>query len=198
MHISCVFQGLWVAHGYAIIVHSKKAATSSACATQRQNPQLNRYKDAHVSVICGTRGTVCIRSSLSVALLSQNGVMSNPTEKYKLKSCIRRKTDSIDKRFCFDIEVVERWVSALTTQYRCFKYLTLPEKYRKTYRPLLFTLVLLWTRVTVCLPWSTKGEIVKNVQALFFHALYFISGYIQCCLKVCEPFRTHTFFLFSA
>uniref|UniRef100_A0A671MIU0 Rho GTPase-activating protein 42-like n=1 Tax=Sinocyclocheilus anshuiensis TaxID=1608454 RepID=A0A671MIU0_9TELE len=25
-----------------------------------------------------------------------------------LKSCIRRKTDSIDKRFCFDIEVVER------------------------------------------------------------------------------------------
>uniref|UniRef100_A0A673WUN0 Rho GTPase activating protein 42 n=1 Tax=Salmo trutta TaxID=8032 RepID=A0A673WUN0_SALTR len=27
---------------------------------------------------------------------------------YTLKSCIRRKTDSIDKRFCFDIEVVER------------------------------------------------------------------------------------------
>uniref|UniRef100_A0A8C2F083 Rho GTPase-activating protein 42 n=1 Tax=Cyprinus carpio TaxID=7962 RepID=A0A8C2F083_CYPCA len=38
----------------------------------------------------------------------QNGVMSNPTEKFRLKSCIRRKTDSIDKRFCFDIEVVER------------------------------------------------------------------------------------------
>uniref|UniRef100_A0A8C4ISR5 Rho GTPase activating protein 42b n=1 Tax=Dicentrarchus labrax TaxID=13489 RepID=A0A8C4ISR5_DICLA len=29
-------------------------------------------------------------------------------EMFKLKSCIRRKTDSIDKRFCFDIEVVER------------------------------------------------------------------------------------------
>uniref|UniRef100_A0A8C2I7X5 Rho GTPase activating protein 42a n=1 Tax=Cyprinus carpio TaxID=7962 RepID=A0A8C2I7X5_CYPCA len=27
---------------------------------------------------------------------------------FKLKSCIRRRTDSIDKRFCFDIEVVER------------------------------------------------------------------------------------------
>uniref|UniRef100_A0A8C5AS51 Rho GTPase activating protein 42 n=1 Tax=Gadus morhua TaxID=8049 RepID=A0A8C5AS51_GADMO len=27
---------------------------------------------------------------------------------FKLKSCIRRKTDSIDKRFCFDVEVVER------------------------------------------------------------------------------------------
>uniref|UniRef100_A0A8C6L075 Rho GTPase activating protein 42 n=1 Tax=Nothobranchius furzeri TaxID=105023 RepID=A0A8C6L075_NOTFU len=29
-------------------------------------------------------------------------------EKFHLKSCIRRKTDSIDKRFCFDIEVMER------------------------------------------------------------------------------------------
>uniref|UniRef100_A0A671LTI9 Rho GTPase-activating protein 42-like n=1 Tax=Sinocyclocheilus anshuiensis TaxID=1608454 RepID=A0A671LTI9_9TELE len=47
-------------------------------------------------------------SSLSVSVFSQNGVMSNPTEKFRLKSCIRRKTDSIDKRFCFDIEVVER------------------------------------------------------------------------------------------
>uniref|UniRef100_A0A8C5BEB4 Rho GTPase activating protein 42 n=1 Tax=Gadus morhua TaxID=8049 RepID=A0A8C5BEB4_GADMO len=28
--------------------------------------------------------------------------------KQVLKSCIRRKTDSIDKRFCFDVEVVER------------------------------------------------------------------------------------------
>ncbi|MEE6472922.1 hypothetical protein FKM82_009779 [Ascaphus truei] len=27
---------------------------------------------------------------------------------FKLKTCIRRKTDSIDKRFCFDIEVTER------------------------------------------------------------------------------------------
>lgn len=34
----------------------------------------------------------------------------NQPEMFKLKSCIRRKTDSIDKRFCFDIEVVERSV----------------------------------------------------------------------------------------
>uniref|UniRef100_A0A665UGF7 Rho GTPase-activating protein 42-like n=1 Tax=Echeneis naucrates TaxID=173247 RepID=A0A665UGF7_ECHNA len=27
---------------------------------------------------------------------------------FRLRSCVRRKTDSIDKRFCFDIEVVER------------------------------------------------------------------------------------------
>ncbi|XP_036379556.1 rho GTPase-activating protein 42-like isoform X2 [Megalops cyprinoides] len=38
----------------------------------------------------------------------QNGLITSPPEMFKLKSCIRRKTDSIDKRFCFDIEVVER------------------------------------------------------------------------------------------
>ncbi|XP_026865913.2 rho GTPase-activating protein 42 isoform X2 [Electrophorus electricus] len=38
----------------------------------------------------------------------QNGVVLNPSEMFKLKSCIRRKTDSIDRRFCFDVEVVER------------------------------------------------------------------------------------------
>ncbi|KAJ8280268.1 hypothetical protein GJAV_G00052500 [Gymnothorax javanicus] len=38
----------------------------------------------------------------------QNGVVVSPPEMFKLKSCVRRKTDSIDKRFCFDIEVVER------------------------------------------------------------------------------------------
>ncbi|TWW76896.1 Rho GTPase-activating protein 42 [Takifugu flavidus] len=38
----------------------------------------------------------------------QNSVVLNQPEMFKLKSCIRRKTDSIDKRFCFDIEVVER------------------------------------------------------------------------------------------
>uniref|UniRef100_A0A673KVR9 Rho GTPase-activating protein 42 n=1 Tax=Sinocyclocheilus rhinocerous TaxID=307959 RepID=A0A673KVR9_9TELE len=38
----------------------------------------------------------------------QNGLIMSPAEMFKLKSCIRRRTDSIDKRFCFDIEVVER------------------------------------------------------------------------------------------
>ncbi|XP_034024373.1 rho GTPase-activating protein 42 isoform X2 [Thalassophryne amazonica] len=38
----------------------------------------------------------------------QNGLILNPAEMFNLKSCIRRKTDSIDKRFCFDIEVMER------------------------------------------------------------------------------------------
>ncbi|XP_059207592.1 rho GTPase-activating protein 42-like [Centropristis striata] len=38
----------------------------------------------------------------------QNGVINGTPEMFKLRSCVRRKTDSIDKRFCFDIEVVER------------------------------------------------------------------------------------------
>ncbi|CAL8351821.1 unnamed protein product [Lota lota] len=38
----------------------------------------------------------------------QNGLVLSPAEMFKLKSCIRRKTDSIDKRFCFDVEVMER------------------------------------------------------------------------------------------
>ncbi|XP_063807571.1 rho GTPase-activating protein 42 isoform X2 [Pseudophryne corroboree] len=37
-----------------------------------------------------------------------NGLISSSPEMFKLKMCIRRKTDSIDKRFCFDIEVIER------------------------------------------------------------------------------------------
>uniref|UniRef100_A0A1A7WLL6 Rho GTPase activating protein 42a n=1 Tax=Iconisemion striatum TaxID=60296 RepID=A0A1A7WLL6_9TELE len=38
----------------------------------------------------------------------QNGVLNGTPEMFKLRSCVRRKTESIDKRFCFDIEVVER------------------------------------------------------------------------------------------
>uniref|UniRef100_A0A3Q2XIQ9 Rho GTPase activating protein 42b n=1 Tax=Hippocampus comes TaxID=109280 RepID=A0A3Q2XIQ9_HIPCM len=37
-----------------------------------------------------------------------NGVPNGVPEMFRLRSCVRRKTDSIDKRFCFDIEVVER------------------------------------------------------------------------------------------
>ncbi|XP_056449637.1 rho GTPase-activating protein 42-like [Gadus chalcogrammus] len=38
----------------------------------------------------------------------QNGVVSQGAEMLHLRSCVRRKRESIDKRFCFDIEVVER------------------------------------------------------------------------------------------
>lgn len=51
----------------------------------------------------------CLPTSQSGPLLFQNGLVTGSPEMFKLKSCIRRKTDSIDKRFCFDIEVVERF-----------------------------------------------------------------------------------------
>ncbi|XP_038129896.1 rho GTPase-activating protein 42-like [Cyprinodon tularosa] len=38
----------------------------------------------------------------------QNGVVTGAPDMFRLRSCVRRKTESIDKRFCFDIEVVER------------------------------------------------------------------------------------------
>uniref|UniRef100_A0A8C2I9R0 Rho GTPase activating protein 42a n=1 Tax=Cyprinus carpio TaxID=7962 RepID=A0A8C2I9R0_CYPCA len=40
--------------------------------------------------------------------MSNSEFKSGGKQMFKLKSCIRRRTDSIDKRFCFDIEVVER------------------------------------------------------------------------------------------
>ncbi|KAL3042870.1 LOW QUALITY PROTEIN: rho GTPase-activating protein 42 [Trematomus bernacchii] len=48
----------------------------------------------------------------------QNGVVNGTPEMFKLRSCVRRKTESIDKRFCFDIEVVERH-GVITLQALC-------------------------------------------------------------------------------
>ncbi|XP_043976369.1 rho GTPase-activating protein 42 isoform X2 [Gambusia affinis] len=52
----------------------------------------------------------------------QNGFVLNQPETFKLKSCIRRKTDSIDKRFCFDIEVVERNDTCRGTLFRPLQF----------------------------------------------------------------------------
>uniref|UniRef100_A0A671KK02 Rho GTPase-activating protein 26 n=1 Tax=Sinocyclocheilus anshuiensis TaxID=1608454 RepID=A0A671KK02_9TELE len=38
----------------------------------------------------------------------KSGAKSGDEESFTLKSCTRRKTDSIEKRFCFDIEAVDR------------------------------------------------------------------------------------------
>uniref|UniRef100_A0AAR2KF01 Rho GTPase activating protein 42b n=1 Tax=Pygocentrus nattereri TaxID=42514 RepID=A0AAR2KF01_PYGNA len=40
--------------------------------------------------------------------MSNSEIKSGGKQMFKLQSCIRRRTDSIDKRFCFDIEVMER------------------------------------------------------------------------------------------
>ncbi|KAL2094682.1 hypothetical protein ACEWY4_009401 [Coilia grayii] len=47
--------------------------------------------------------------------VEQKTTTKQTTSTLTLKSCIRRKTESIDKRFCFDIEIVER-NSPLTLQ----------------------------------------------------------------------------------
>ncbi|XP_056296265.1 rho GTPase-activating protein 42 isoform X2 [Pseudoliparis swirei] len=52
--------------------------------------------------------TFSLSNTESKSAAKQNGLVLNQPEMFKLKSCIRRKTDSIDKRFCFDIEVMER------------------------------------------------------------------------------------------
>ncbi|XP_031695835.1 rho GTPase-activating protein 42-like, partial [Anarrhichthys ocellatus] len=52
--------------------------------------------------------TFSMSNTESKSAAKQNGLVLNQPELFKLKSCIRRKTDSIDKRFCFDIEVLER------------------------------------------------------------------------------------------
>ncbi|XP_048836610.1 rho GTPase-activating protein 42-like isoform X2 [Brienomyrus brachyistius] len=55
------------------------------------------------------------RASESRSPVWQNFPTTATPEIFKLKSCIRRRADSIDKRFCFDIEVVERH-SSITLQ----------------------------------------------------------------------------------
>ncbi|XP_066540917.1 rho GTPase-activating protein 42 isoform X2 [Hoplias malabaricus] len=69
-----------------------------------------------------TNKTFVMTNTETKATAKQNGVVLNPTEMFKLKSCIRRKTDSIDKRFCFDIEVVERNAVCRGTLFRPLQY----------------------------------------------------------------------------
>ncbi|XP_043077425.1 rho GTPase-activating protein 26-like isoform X2 [Puntigrus tetrazona] len=45
---------------------------------------------------------------MTMLLFDQKSGAKNDEESFTLKSCTRRKTDSIEKRFCFDIEAVDR------------------------------------------------------------------------------------------
>uniref|UniRef100_A0A671KQX7 Rho GTPase-activating protein 42 n=1 Tax=Sinocyclocheilus anshuiensis TaxID=1608454 RepID=A0A671KQX7_9TELE len=77
----------------------------------------------------------------------------HPAEMFKLKSCIRRRTDSIDKRFCFDIEVVERCVHIMA-------HMTLRE-----------ICELQETRVTLCLVLSSVCHFQYSPFFHFFFSL---------------------------
>ncbi|KAL1256276.1 hypothetical protein QQF64_011821, partial [Cirrhinus molitorella] len=85
--------GHWTMEGYLYVQEKRPLG----CTWTRH--YCTYEKDSKVFSMCNTEAKPTAK---------QNSVVSNPTEKFRLKSCIRRKTDSIDKRFCFDIEVVER------------------------------------------------------------------------------------------
>ncbi|XP_051512228.1 rho GTPase-activating protein 42-like isoform X2 [Myxocyprinus asiaticus] len=85
--------GQWTMEGYLYVQEKQPLG----CAWTRH--YCTYEKESNTFSMCNTEVKPAVK---------QNGVMANPSEKFKLKSCIRRKTDSIDKRFCFDIEVVER------------------------------------------------------------------------------------------
>ncbi|KAI5620266.1 rho GTPase-activating protein 10, partial [Silurus asotus] len=54
---------------------------------------------------------------LTIVLFDQkSGGKTGDEESFILKSCIRRKTDSIEKRFCFDVETVDRPGVMITMQ----------------------------------------------------------------------------------
>ncbi|XP_052007906.1 rho GTPase-activating protein 42-like isoform X3 [Xyrauchen texanus] len=85
--------GQWTMEGYLNVQEKRPLG----CAWTRH---YCRYeKGSNTFSMCNTEAKPAVK---------QTGVLANPSEKFKLKTCIRRKTDSIDKRFCFDIEVVER------------------------------------------------------------------------------------------
>ncbi|XP_051579688.1 rho GTPase-activating protein 42-like isoform X18 [Myxocyprinus asiaticus] len=85
--------GQWTMEGYLYVQEKRPLG----CAWTRH---YCRYeKGSNTFSMCNTEAKPAVK---------QTGVLANPSEKFKLKTCIRRKTDSIDKRFCFDIEVVER------------------------------------------------------------------------------------------
>ncbi|KAK7922680.1 hypothetical protein WMY93_009582 [Mugilogobius chulae] len=45
---------------------------------------------------------------LCMVSCDQKATVKQPNTQLTLKSCVRRKSESIDKRFCFDVEVIER------------------------------------------------------------------------------------------
>uniref|UniRef100_A0A672ZQY7 Rho GTPase-activating protein 42-like n=1 Tax=Sphaeramia orbicularis TaxID=375764 RepID=A0A672ZQY7_9TELE len=55
-----------------------------------------------------TRYYCTYEKSSKMFTMSNTEVRPANRQMFRLRSCVRRKTDSIDKRFCFDIEVVER------------------------------------------------------------------------------------------
>ncbi|KAF5887299.1 rho GTPase-activating protein 42-like isoform X1, partial [Clarias magur] len=86
--------GQWTMEGY-LYIQEKRAL---GCAWTR-----------HYCTYDKDTRTLTVTSTETKTSSKQNEVLVlNPPEVFHLRTCIRRKTDSIDKRFCFDVAVVER------------------------------------------------------------------------------------------
>uniref|UniRef100_A0AAQ6AIG7 Rho GTPase activating protein 42b n=1 Tax=Amphiprion ocellaris TaxID=80972 RepID=A0AAQ6AIG7_AMPOC len=77
-----------------------------SCFTMEGYLYIQEKREIHFSSFCISH-SYCEKNQM-VDLHNHNGMVNGTPEMFRLRSCVRRKTDSIDKRFCFDIEVVER------------------------------------------------------------------------------------------
>lgn len=95
-------QGLWECRGSNITADiTRRGGSCSWCHVSRR-PQLSRWRNL----------PLLQRLEMSISCVTVF-LPQGPTQ-LTLKSCIRRKSDSIDKRFCFDVETSERLVQTKT------------------------------------------------------------------------------------
>uniref|UniRef100_A0A4W6D7J5 Rho GTPase activating protein 42a n=1 Tax=Lates calcarifer TaxID=8187 RepID=A0A4W6D7J5_LATCA len=135
----------------------------------------------------------------------QNGVVNGAPEMFRLRSCVRRKTDSIDKRFCFDIEVVERH-GVITLQ-------ALSEANRRLWMEAMDgkepkCIELVETRGITTLGLYRTGGVNSKVQRLMTSVLYFpvaattitsgLKNYFRCLAEPVLTYRLHKEFIKAA
>ena len=83
------------------------------------------------------------------------------TESFRLKSCIRRPSDSIDKRFCFDIVPEDRPTVTYTLQAQS-------EDDRQLWMEVIKKNLYFWTTliiITACRPWMARSLRTRRCRA---------------------------------
>ncbi|KAK1788298.1 hypothetical protein P4O66_016737 [Electrophorus voltai] len=117
----------------------------------------------------------------------QNGLIMSPPEIFKLKTCIRRRTDSIDKRFCFDIEVMERFPAsdlALSRRHGIITLQALSESNRRLWMEAMDGKEPIYTLPALL---SKKEETYLNVVGFNF---------VRKCIHLVETRGIHTMGLY--
>lgn len=117
-------QGLWECHGSNITADiTRRGGSCSWCHVSRRT-QLSRWRNLQllqqiqisilsVFFIFPLFFKMSFPPSALATVTVTVCLPQGPTQ-LTLKSCIRRKSDSIDKRFCFDVETSERLVQTKT------------------------------------------------------------------------------------